>query len=126
MIVKPAKFAMEEKNFVESVPAKLEFKSTVAKKAFAFLVNAFTEDYVRRKLPQENSGWRTLMDIVKDGHVSQYSVYGSRGHRGLAISELERLGAVEVRIFVGERGRGGEILKIRVAYEKESVKKYLS
>jgi len=123
--VKPLLSAPKEKNVIELVPAKLEFKSESTQKAFEFLVNAFIEDYVRRKLPKERSGWRTLMDIVKQAQVSQYSMYGSGGHRGLATEELEKLGAVEVRFFFGERGRGGKILKLRVACEKENVKMYI-
>jgi hypothetical protein len=32
-------------------------------------------------------------------------------------------GLVETRIFPGERGRGGRILKMRVFYEKETLKR---
>ena len=62
------------------------------------------------------------MDVVRDGKVSKYSVYGSTSIRGQAIAELERMGIAETRIFAGERGRGGEILKVRVAYDKEAVR----
>lgn len=65
------------------------------------------------------------MDIVKQAKVSRYSIYGSSGHRGLAISELENLGVVEIRFFFGERGRGGKIIKIRASYEKENSKRYI-
>ncbi len=104
---------------------KLEFKSEAATKAFGFLVNAFVEDYFQKRLPKERCGWRTLMDIVKQAKVSRYSMYGSGGHRGLATTELENLGVVEVRFFFGERGRGGKILKLRVSYEKENIKQYI-
>jgi tetratricopeptide (TPR) repeat protein len=104
---------------------KLEFKSEAAAKAFDFLVNAFVEDYLQKRLPKERCGWRTLMDIVKQAGVSRYGMYGSGGHRGLAKTELENLGVVEVRFFFGERGRGGKILKLRVSYEKENVKRYI-
>jgi hypothetical protein len=62
------------------------------------------------------------MEIVKDGKVSTYSVYGE-GRRGTALIELERRGLVETRIFPGERGRGGKILKARVCYDKDPVKR---
>ena len=65
------------------------------------------------------------MDIVKQGRISQYSMYGVSGRHGSALSELERLGVVEVRLFQGERGRGGKILKLRIAYEKENVKRHI-
>jgi hypothetical protein len=116
----------EEKTGVaELLRGKLEFKSEAAEQAFVFLVDAFVEDYFRRRLPKERCGWRTLMDIVKQAKVSRYSMYGSGGHRGLATTELENLGAVEVRFFFGERGRGGKIVKLRVSYEKENVKRYI-
>ena len=120
--VKPTFSSLKEKESAETLPAKLEFRSEAAQKAFDFLINAFVEDYFRRKLPKERSGWRTLMEIVKQAKVSQYSMYGSGGGRGLAATELERLGVVEVRVFFGERGRGGKVLKYRVSSEKENVK----
>jgi hypothetical protein len=105
------------------MPSEFEFKCAAAQKAFDFLTNSFIEDYMRLRLPQERSGWRTLMDIVRQSNVSQYSLYGFSGSRGKAMSELERSGLVETRAFVGERGRGGKTLKIRVAYEKDAVKR---
>jgi hypothetical protein len=110
---------------VETKPDKIEFKSEAAQKAFDFLVKAFVEDYFRRRLPKARSGWRTLMNIVKETPVSHYSMYGSGKHHGYAASELERLGVVESRIFLGERGRGGRVLKLRVEAEKESIKNYV-
>jgi tetratricopeptide (TPR) repeat protein len=123
--VKPALSSLKEKEFAETLPVKLEFRSEAAQKAFDFLINAFVEDYFRCKLPKERSGWRTLMEIVKQAKVSQYSMYGSGGGRGLAATELERLGVVEVRVFFGERGRGGKVLKFRVSSEKENVKHFI-
>ncbi len=105
--------------------AEFEFKTTAAEEAFNFLVAAFVEDYMRRRLPSELSGWRTLMDIVKTRKVSKRMIYGGGSYRGRAISELERRGLVEIRIFPGERGRGGRILKIRLFYENEIVREHI-
>ena len=77
IIVNPGLSKPKERKVVETKPAKLEFRSEAARKAFDFLVKAFVEDYFRRRLPKERSGWRTLMDIVKQTNVSQYSMYGS-------------------------------------------------
>lgn len=63
------------------------------------------------------------MEIVKRGKVPRSSVYGVGGRLGLAVSELERRGLVETRVFPGERGRGGRILKARIFYEKETIKR---
>ena len=98
---------------------KVEFKSETARKAFDFLTNAYNEDYLQKKLPPDRSGWRTLNEIVKLGHVSKYSMYGMSDRSGEAKAELEHLGLVESRFFSGERGRGGRILKLRICCEKQ-------
>lgn len=102
-----------------------EFKTEEAENIFSFLVNSFVDDYMKRRISLEKSGWRTLVDIVKGGKVHKSSVYGSRGRTGQAMSELERRGLVEPRIFPGERGRGGNIVKVRISYDKETVKRYI-
>ena len=109
---------------VHLVP-EIQFKSQAAQKIFDFLAKSFNGDCLSR-IPTERAGWRTQMDIVKRGKVSKYSVYGTSEKRGRAISELERNGLVETRVFEGERGRGGEILKVRIACENESVRKRLN
>jgi tetratricopeptide (TPR) repeat protein len=103
---------------------KVEFRSEAAQKTFDFLVKAFNEDCVR-KFPRERSGWRTLMDVVKQGKVSKYSAYGSPGKQGNAIRELEQSNLIEARVFTGERGRGGKIFKVKVAYDNENVRRYV-
>ena len=114
-------------NKPESVvkPQRGKFGSEAAEQAFNFLVSAFEEDYVNRRLPQESSGWRTLMEIVRKGHVSKHNMYGRSGKGGKVISELGHLGLVEPRFFLGESGRGGRVLKMRVCYENENVKRQL-
>jgi tetratricopeptide (TPR) repeat protein len=122
--------SIHEKNQLTQItnaePSVLTFGSVASQKAFDFLIKAFREDYLGLRMPPERSGWRTLMDIVREGKVSKYSVYGAAGSRGRAIAELEHAGVAETRIFAGERGRGGEILKVRVSYEKEVVRQRIS
>jgi hypothetical protein len=77
------------------------------------------------KLPLEKSGWRTLVDIIKNGKIPMSNVYGRNGRLGKAISELEHRGIVEIRYFKGERGRGGNILRLRISYEKEPIKRHI-
>jgi tetratricopeptide (TPR) repeat protein len=125
LIVNPSRSRPREKEIDETKPGKLEFRSEAARKAFDFLVKAFLEDYSHKRLPKERSGWRTLMNIVKKAPVSYYSMYGSAKHRGYAAAELERSGVVEFRIFLGERGRGGRVLKLRVEVEKDNIKNYV-
>lgn len=102
-----------------------EFGSEAAEKAFSYAVDSFIDDYMRGRLSLETSGWRTLMDVVKHGGVPKSGVYSAHGGMGGAVSELERRGLVEVRVFPGERGRGGRILKMRPAYGKETVRRYI-
>jgi hypothetical protein len=96
----------------------IEFECEATEKAFTFLIHAFEEDYVKRRLPQEKSGWRTLMEIVRNAQVSKHSMYGQSGRGGEVPSELGDLGLVESRFFNGERGRGGHVLKIRICNKK--------
>jgi hypothetical protein len=102
-----------------------KFGSEAAQKAFSYIIDAFIDDYMRRKLSLEKSGWRTLNETIKYGVVLKSSVYSTHGGMGGAISELEKRGLVEIRVFPGERGRGGRILKMRPAYEKETIKRYI-
>ena len=53
------------------------------------------------------------------------SLYGPGGRLGHGLSELHRKGLIDLETFVGERGRGGHILKARIHHTKESVKRYV-
>jgi hypothetical protein len=109
----------------EDSPDEFEFKSDMSQKAFNYLVSSFAEDYMRRKLSLENSGWRTLTEIIKQGNVAKFSVYGNSHHKGQALSELERRGLVEVRVFLGERGRGGRKKRARLCYDKQPIRRHV-
>lgn len=97
---------------------QVQFTSLSSQKIFDYLTKAFKEDSLQRYL-SERCGWRTFNEIVKHSKVSKYSVYGTKGNYGQPICELEKNGFIETRIFTGERGRGGNILKIRIASGKE-------
>ncbi len=62
------------------------------------------------------------MDLVKNGKISKYGAYGFQGQGRHVVSELQNRGLVEARVFSGERGRGGKILKLRIAYNNEALK----
>ena len=102
-----------------------QFRTKATQSVFEYLIKVFVEDYMRRRLSLEKSGWRSLMQIVKDAKISKSSVYGARRRQGPAMSELERRGLIETRVFPGERGRGGRIIKTRISYERETVKRYV-
>ncbi len=106
-------------------PLSFKFKAEAARMVFDYLVHAFVEDYMKRRLFIEEAGWRSLVQIVKNAGVSFRSVYGDGRRRGSAISELERRGFIEIRIFLGHRGRGGKITKARIFYAKETIKRYI-
>ena len=116
-----------EKQFVPSqdLVVEFEFKGEHSSKVFDFLVGSFVEDYMRLRLPIEKSGWRTLMSAIKRTKVPASAVYGRKGRLGKAIGELQHRGLVETRFFPGERGRGGNIMKLRICYEKEPVKRQI-
>jgi hypothetical protein len=120
MTVKPS--ISKSKFEIASEPLQDKFESDTAEKAFNFLINAFEEDYARRKLPHENSGWRTLTQVAKGSQISMFSLYGRNSRGGKALSELTRLGVVESRFFLGERGRGGRVLKVRIQWENKKEK----
>jgi len=116
--------ALAEKEMIQA-PLVFKFKTEAARLVFDHLVNAFVDDYMKRRLFVEEAGWRSLVQIAKDAHVSFRSVYGNERQRGSAISELERRGLIEIRIFTGKRGRGGRIVRARIPYEKETMKRYI-
>jgi hypothetical protein len=102
---------------------ELEFRTNAAQKAFEYLIRSFVEDYMKRKLVLKKSGWRSYVQIIKNAKVSARKIYGSKGSPGIAISELQRRGLIETRIFPGERGRGGKIVRTRICYDRDVVKR---
>ncbi len=119
------KFKCEAAQITILPPSGFQFTTNNAQTVFEHLTRTFIEDYMKRRLPLEKSGWRSLIQIQTGTKVPKSSLYGTEKHRGLAISELEKRGLIETRIFPGERGRGGKILKTRVAYDKETIKRYI-
>lgn len=105
-------------------PQEFQFKSMKAKNVFDYLLDSFIEDHMRRKFFVEKAGWRTLMDIVRSAGVPKSSMYGAAGP-GDALTELLRRGLVESKEFPGERGRGGRVVRVRVSYEKEPIRRFV-
>jgi len=92
---------------------KLEFDSEAAEKAFRYLADAFKQDQFGKMLV-EKSGWRTLMQVMRDAKITKNDLYGRSGHGGKILSSLEQMGLIERKYFSGERGRGGQVIKVRV------------
>ncbi len=114
---------LNESENTNQIEPQIKFKSDTSRQIFGYLVSAFNDDHTRRRFTQEQSGWRTLMEIAKEAKVSKNRLYRSPGQHGSAIAELELQEIVETRLFQGERGRGGKITKVRVAYEKTNVRR---
>jgi tetratricopeptide (TPR) repeat protein len=102
----------------ELKPQKVYFKSETAERIYDFLIKAYQQDYTQRRMPKDRSGWRSLMDIVREAKVSRYGIYGFPNSQGQAMTELQHYKLVEIRVFEGERGRGGKITKARIIPEK--------
>jgi hypothetical protein len=107
------------------IQAVVKFEHKVAQDVFSYLVNSFVEDRMKQRLGVEKSGWRSFPQIIKKADVSKRSLYGGGGRLGHGLSELQRKGLVDLATFRGERGRGGNILRVRIHYEKKSVRKYV-
>ena len=101
------------------------FKSAKTKLLFDSLVRSFTEDYMMKRLFFEQAGWRTIGELSAATKIPHATLYGQHGRYGAFMLELLSRGLVEARVFKGQRGRGGEVVRIRIAYDKEPVKRYV-
>jgi hypothetical protein len=110
---------------VSSQEMAMEFRSDKAKSLFDSLVRFFTEDYMVRRLYIEQAGGRTIGELSAATKIPHATLYGKRGNYGPPMNELLSRGLIETRVFSGQRGRGGEVLKARIAYDKEPVKRYV-
>jgi adenylate cyclase len=103
-----------------------QFKLGTAAKVFYSLVDSFVEDYMIKKYVAEKSGWRTVAEIAQKAHISTSILYGRHSDLPPTLDEPIRRGLIETRIFPGERGRGGEVRRFRIAYEKEPVEEFVN
>ena len=116
---------------VEILPRCRRFRASVQdldaqpKSVFDYLAASFLQDYNAERLSVDQSGWRTRGMISDSTHLSQFAFYGKGGRFGPILKELISKGFIEMRFFPGERGRGGEVVKFRIAYEKDLVKRFI-
>jgi adenylate cyclase len=115
-----------ERNETSDDEESFEFKSDATGRAFDALVGFFIEDYMVKKFVAEKSGWRTIAEIAHGAHLSPSALYGKHSTIGPVLDEPIKRGLVETRIFPGERGRGGEVMRLRIAYEKEPIKQLVN
>ncbi len=93
---------------------------------FDYLVTSFIGDYYAKKMSPEESGWRTLGDIAHQTKIPVSAFYQRDSKKSGGLGELERIGLVEVRLYSGQRGRGGKITRVRIAYERDEIKKHVA
>ncbi|TMI40045.1 hypothetical protein E6H23_08200 [Candidatus Bathyarchaeota archaeon] len=98
------------------------FETPRGKQVIELLAREFLRDYVSKGLYAEKAGWRSLMDLVRELSIPRSAFYGRDGRDGAVLAELDRRGLLERRIFPEERGRGGAVTKVRVAYHNPSVR----
>ncbi len=102
---------------------EFRFKERAVGKVFDFLVVEFIDDFMKRNINSDGSGWRTLMEIAKGTGISASKLYRQFEGSGQLFRELNGRGLLETKLFLGERGRGGAITRIRVAYGKEPIRR---
>jgi tetratricopeptide (TPR) repeat protein len=125
-IVKPIIIYFDEKGREHSY--ELAPQVVASSPMLDYLVKEFVTDYTERRLAPEHSGWRTLTNIGGALKVPRSHLYGEPrwGHAyGRPLETLVNSGIVECRTFPGERGRGGQILKVRFAHATEIARRYL-
>jgi len=106
-------------------PLALHFERPNSEKIFTSLLEAFIRDYRDRRIFVDKAGWRTMVEIARTADVPRSALYGSAGSRGKALAELQRRQIIEMRVFPGERGRGGRIMKARVHVTSPQVQAHL-
>lgn len=99
------------------------FESDEAEKIFDYLLKSFVNDYYGKKSPIDSSGWRSMVEIAKNIGARSTSLYSPRS--SILLRDLIKRGAVERKFFSKERGRGGSIARIRIAYQDESVREFV-
>ncbi len=106
-----------------SIGKEFRFDTERSRKVFQYMIKEFLIDYMSKRIYVDKAGWRTLVQIVREVRIPRSALYGPRGRDGPVLAELERRGLVESRIFPKERGRGGAVKRVRVAYDNAIVKR---
>jgi hypothetical protein len=125
IILKPTVWFTDDTG--ESLQFVLPQRVLVNSPILEYLTGVFLVDYEVKRLAPDQCGWRTLLNIVSSLKIPRSHVYGDpRWHHayGGPLEVLVKSGLVEARRFGGERGRGGEIVKVRLVYENDAAKQY--
>lgn len=73
----------------------------------------------------EQAGWRSPSEIAAKTGIPRSSLYARKGFPAPPVKELRTRGFLESLVFKQTRGRGGEATKVRIAYDKEPIKRYV-
>jgi hypothetical protein len=124
--VRPTITFTDERNSQHRVV--LEERTMLPSRIMRFLAHAFVMDCEAERISLDECGWRTLMRIVKAMKIPRSHVYGEPRYGrpfGKQLDSLMQFSLTESRAFLGERGRGGEVLKVRAKYSNHGIKKYI-
>ena len=102
-----------------------EFESERSKIIFHQLASDFLRDYMSLNFMEEKSGWRSIPEIARETGIPLSSLYSKVSPKAPPFRELWKRGLVEIKLSPGERGRGGEVTKIRIAYGKSPIRSYV-
>ena len=123
--IRPEILFLDDKGDISK--CNLQPRILVGSPILTHLAESYSEDRDVKNLAPSHCGWRTLMSIVEALKIPRSHLYGPRRYNrayGRQLDDLVKAGLVESRIFPGERGRGGEITKIRISYENQPGKRY--
>lgn len=102
-----------------------EFESDRSRIIFQQLASDFLKDYMLLNFMEEKSGWRSVAEIARETSIPISSLYAKVPASAPPFRELWKRGLIEMKISPGERGRGGEVTKIRIAYGKSPIRNYV-
>jgi predicted ATPase/class 3 adenylate cyclase len=113
-------------NALQKIVDAPNLSNETSRVTFDYLVTSFVEDNTVKNTSPQSSGWRTLREIAKNTGVPVSSLYfrAVSGGSDSALSYLLASKMVESKTFKGERGRGGEVTRYRISYDKGEVKNY--
>jgi class 3 adenylate cyclase/tetratricopeptide (TPR) repeat protein len=113
-------------NALKTIVDMPKFSNQTSRITFDYLITSFVDDYSMKSQSPQSSGWRTLREIAKHTGAPVSSLYfrAASTRAGSALSDLLASKTVESKTFKGERGRGGEVTRYRISYDKNEVKVY--
>ncbi len=95
------------------------FRDSKSRRLFEFLKDEYMKDDEVLRVPLDKCSWRSVVQIAQGTGIPSKTLYGnSPGHLGEELQDLIKNKLVEMRYFSGERGRGGEVMRFRIADPK--------